>query len=116
MVGGLCAKLGAGEARATRADEVGGSTWTFDVWPDRPMEPEVRALLRRVRADVTALRARVTAHNESQSPPAGGASRVVFYAGQNVLEDDRGDDQEDQTGGGGAMERAASSHLLEETE
>jgi hypothetical protein len=87
MVGALVSKLRGGEARAMRADEVGGSTWSFDVWPGHPLEADARGLLGRVRADVSALRRRVTEHNDAHPPPRKGGSRVVFYAGQNVLEE-----------------------------
>lgn len=74
----LCAKLdGAG---AAASDEVGGSTYVFEVGPGHPDEAEVRALLADTRRRLDALRARVLAHNRER-PASGG--RVVFYFGQH---------------------------------
>ncbi len=65
-------------------DVVGGATLSFDVHPDHPLQPEVLALLSRVRADVNDVWERVIQHNRTHPPPADRTRRVTFYFGQNV--------------------------------
>jgi hypothetical protein len=96
VVTALCTKLRAGATQARLADAVGGSTYGFDVWPGHPDEETVLGLLKRQRAEVGALRARVEAHNKDHGAPPGQAQRVIFYMGQTVLED------EERRHGGGA--------------
>jgi DNA-binding MarR family transcriptional regulator len=75
-----------GEDRTTPVDQVGGSTYTIDVWDGHPLADEVLGTLSRMRASLSELRARVAAHNETQSVPDP-HSRVVIYAGQYVIEE-----------------------------
>lgn len=84
LVAALCVKLRNGETRSLPNDVVGGSTWSFDVWPGHPHEQEVLGLLRELRERVSRLRAAVTAFNEAQGRPAN-ADRVTFYLGQAVV-------------------------------
>ena len=82
----IIAKLARGRARGAASDEIGGSTWSLDVWSGHPLEAEAKALLRKTRATVEELRARIDAHNTA-SPSGAPRQRVVFYAGQNVRDD-----------------------------
>ncbi len=82
MVRSMCIKLQNGETRALPDDEVGGSTFTFDIWPGHPEEREVRALLRETRARLTALWDRTIQHNQKHATPET-FQRVTFYCGQS---------------------------------
>ncbi len=88
MVTALCTKLRSGATQARHGDAVGGSTYGFDVWDEHPEEMAVLSLLRTVRDEASALRARVDAHNAAHPAPPGGSRRVMFYVGQTILEDD----------------------------
>ncbi|HEX4339405.1 MAG TPA: crosslink repair DNA glycosylase YcaQ family protein [Polyangiaceae bacterium] len=102
MVSAIITKLSRGRAAGAPADQVGGSTWSLDVWRGHPLEVEAKSLLARTRAAVEELRTRVDAHNATAAH-AGPGERVVFYAGQNVRDDQpvatqgegRGDDLDD---------------------
>jgi hypothetical protein len=97
MVGAIITKLGRGRASGAATDDVGGSTWSLDVWPGHPLEAEAKSLLRSTRAAVENLRVRIDAHNAEKPVPTR-RQRVVFYAGQNVRDDSpthEGDDLED---------------------
>jgi len=89
VVGAIIAKLRNGQTRALPADELGGSTYSFDVWPGHPLEASVRALLREQRSALGALWDRVVEHNKAGKPEA--YTRVTFYCGQNVTDDDAAD-------------------------
>ncbi len=83
LVAAMCAKLAAGRSRSGGDDRVGGSTWSFDVWPDHPHEDAVYGLLARLRAEVAPIRAAVAAHNAAHGEPPD-ATRVTVYLGQGV--------------------------------
>ncbi len=90
----ICARLldDRDDADAARFRELnGGCTYTFDVGPDHPLEPEVLETLAEIRARCSDLRRRVNDHNQQHGPAHPGES-VVVYAGQCVfpLEDDDG--------------------------
>jgi hypothetical protein len=80
-------------------DSAGGSTYTIDIWPGHPMEEEVRGSLKQVRSNLSGLRTRVAAYNESQERPQH-YSRVVFYTGQSLIneQDEEPTDEEPQDG------------------
>lgn len=84
MVGALGAKVRGG-ARSAYGDVIGGSTLTFDIGPQHPLEAEVLALLSRVRADVNELWRRVCEHNAAHPLRDDQRVRVRFYFGQNVI-------------------------------
>jgi DNA-binding MarR family transcriptional regulator len=77
---------------ATLGDEVGGSTYTIDVWPGHPLADEVYGTLARARALVGDLRARVVDFNRTMPLPDL-HTRVVIYVGQCLIteDSDRGD-------------------------
>jgi DNA-binding MarR family transcriptional regulator len=77
-----------GRLREDRAaaleDQIGGSTYTIDVWDDHPLADEVRGALGRMRAQLSELRQRVLDFNtEGKVPEA--HHRVVIYVGQCVI-------------------------------
>jgi len=86
MVTAIITKLTRGRASGAPSDQVGGSTWSLDVWRGHPMEVEAKSLLAKTRAAVEELRVRVDAHNTHASHEGPG-ERVVFYAGQSIRDD-----------------------------
>ncbi len=88
VVRSMCIKLANGQTRALPDDEVGGSTYTFDVWPGHPKEAEVRALLRETRQRLSNLWDEVTSENAGRKELPEGAQRVTFYCGQSATIDD----------------------------
>jgi hypothetical protein len=92
MVTAISIKLRRGTLTAALADAVGGSTYTFDVWPGHPLEQEVLGLLRSFRQQGRSLRERVEAFNAAHAPEreknAEREMRVITYVGQGVLESD----------------------------
>lgn len=81
VMGTLSAKLATGGA-AQATDHTGGSTYTFEVGPDHPLDGEVLALLSETRRRMEALRAAVLDHNRRRPP--GPRRRVIFYFGQRI--------------------------------
>jgi hypothetical protein len=88
MTAALCAKLQGGDTCPFPKDVIGGSTYSFDVWEGHPCEERVLGLLKQQRAQVSELRAEVTRHNQDHARPEQGATRVVFYMGQNAIRDE----------------------------
>ena len=81
-------KLRQAKLRTLPQDVVGGSTYYFDVWQGHPHREEVMSLLRETRAEISALRQRVTSYNDEQGRPEDGMQNVIFYFGQAVVGDD----------------------------
>jgi DNA-binding MarR family transcriptional regulator len=77
---------------AALEDQVGGSTYTIDVWPEHPLAEEVHGTLGRLRATLGELRSRVVEFNRTRELPDA-HSRVVIYVGQRVTNEgnDRGE-------------------------
>jgi hypothetical protein len=82
LVRTICQKLRRG-AESSASDTVGGSTYTFAVWPGHPRRDEVLETLRRFREELTALRTEVDGHNERHGVPSD-YEQVVIYGGQSV--------------------------------
>lgn len=73
------------EDRGTVAhDQVGGSTYTIDVWEGHPLAEEVYGALSRMRSSLSDLRARVLEFNADRPVPEV-HDRVVIYAGQCLI-------------------------------
>jgi hypothetical protein len=86
MVMALCAKLDSGSRHAGSADLIGGSTFSFRVWPEHPYYEEATRFLATFRADGSALRKKIAAFNEQHAASSGSEQRVIIYAGQTVLD------------------------------
>ena len=88
LVTAICVKLRKGKLAAALGEAVGGSTYTFDVWPGHPLEREVTGLLQAFRNQGKALREKVEAYNAAHSKTAASERemRVITYVGQAVLE------------------------------
>ena len=83
VVRAITTKLRAGSTKAGRADEVGGSTYSFDVWEGHPFEERVRSGLRNARREADQLFEEVHRYNESNARPDD-FTRVSFYFGQST--------------------------------
>lgn len=86
MVTALCVKLRQLQLKTLPSDVVGGSTYSFDVPEGHPHEDEVLALLRETRERVSALRQKVSDHNDEHGRDGEAARKVTFYFGQSVVE------------------------------
>jgi hypothetical protein len=80
----ICTKLRNGNTRALPAEEIGGSSYSFDLWPGHPAEQRVRALLATTRKQMSALWDEVAAHNRQHDVTVQAATRVNFYFGQSL--------------------------------
>jgi hypothetical protein len=91
----ICQRLEQAGSEAPPAP-VGGSTYSFDVWPGHPLEQDVKAQLALQRQLLGALRERVDDHNRARGlPPV--YEQVVTYVGQCVLQKGaEGDEDEDE--------------------
>jgi hypothetical protein len=92
LVSALAAKIRAGKLRSARSDEIGGSTFTFELTPAHPFEAEIRGLLARFRREMAELWDRVCAHNAG-APKTEEGYRATFYFGQ-YLELEENDDRQ----------------------
>ncbi len=86
VLNALAAKVVSGKHVSAAADEVGGTTLTFDLWPGHPREQEVRKLLATTRKQVVSLWDEVAAYNQQNRPAV--TYSVSFYCGQNLTEED----------------------------
>src|SRR5688572_1615232 len=86
VLAAIGAKLAAGSKKSTPADEVGGTTLTFDLWPGHPREAEVRALLRSTRAAILPLWEEVSDYNRQSAGKD--MYQVHFYCGQYVVQEE----------------------------
>jgi DNA-binding transcriptional ArsR family regulator len=92
MVKTIVCKLRLDSEGASPNDRVGGSTYSFEVWPGHPCEQRVHAQLARFRETTSALRREVDAHN-AQHPLPGQYDRVTVYLGQSVITEEDHRDQ-----------------------
>jgi hypothetical protein len=71
-------------------DRIGGSTYSFDVWPGHPFTERVYAQLARFRDETSTLRREVDEHNTRTKRPRR-YDRVTAYMGQCVVEEEDSD-------------------------
>lgn len=88
MVQTICQRLRQTSFDTEVREHVGGSTYSFDVWPGHPLEREVKAQLAEIRERCGALRQRVDAYN-AEHGRKNEYQQVITYVGQCVLERDR---------------------------
>jgi DNA-binding MarR family transcriptional regulator len=86
LVSTVLTRLGANSSAAP-TDQVGGSTYTIDVWKGHPLEEEVTGTLARMRSMLSELRTRVSEVNTTQKLPDS-HTRVVIYCGQYLMVED----------------------------
>lgn len=65
---------------AASDDVNGGSTYTFNIGPDHPMQEEVMGLLSRYRTELSELRSRALEEGGQDHP-----DKVIFYLGQSYI-------------------------------
>jgi hypothetical protein len=94
VVRAICAKLNQDARTAQLRDRLGGSTFTFAVWPGHPYEQQVQALLSEHRTRLSALWNAVSEHNRGRRKPESYAS-VTFYFGQMVTAETGGGNHEE---------------------
>jgi hypothetical protein len=87
LVNTITCRLRAARTAPSLGDRVGGSTYTFEVWPGHPLEQEAYATLAGVRERLSDLRRRIEAHNADQ-PAVEDPTQVLFYVGQCVIAQD----------------------------
>ena len=92
----ICNRLEVSGLEPRFAESIGGSTYTFEVGPGHPFEAQVLGLLKRYRAECSALRSAVGQYNAAHGACEGGEN-VVFYLGQSVIPLD-GDGEADDAG------------------
>jgi hypothetical protein len=85
-----------GKESSAKDGLVGGSTYSFDVWPGHPHEGEVLALLGTLRERAGALRQTVRAYNAVHARPAR-YTEATFYGGQWLLEREDAEELEYET-------------------
>jgi hypothetical protein len=83
-------------AEGVSTTQVGGSTYSFDVWPGHPLEATAKAQLSEIRSKLGALRERIDSHNQNHGLVRD-YEQVVTYVGQCVLERSHGVDAERET-------------------
>jgi hypothetical protein len=86
LVRSVCAKLERGTG-SRRDDRIGGSTYSFDVWPGHPLLEQVSALLADQRTALSALWNEVGDYN-AKNARSGARERITFYFGQLVTAED----------------------------
>jgi hypothetical protein len=72
-------------------DRIGGSTYSFEVWPGHPYAERVYGQLSRFRSETSALRRDVDAYNQQVEKPKS-YDRVTAYMGQCVIEEEGSDE------------------------
>lgn len=86
----IAKKVRMGASNAAPNEEVGGSTFTFNVFPGHPHEKRVRGLLSELRQSVQVLWDEVARYNEAHQGGPERTMQVSFYVGQ-TLEDEEDD-------------------------
>ena len=81
----ICQRLQLDPSVPSGKEQVGGSTYRFDIWDGHPLANEVDASLARFRVEHTRLRERVERHNRKHGRPAK-YRQVVVYGGQHAYE------------------------------
>lgn len=82
VVRAISSKVRKGEARSSGDNVIGGATLCFDIHDQHPQREEVLGLLKRVRAEVNDLWAKVQQHNADNPVPEESITEVSFYFGQ----------------------------------
>lgn len=85
LVTTILARLGEDRGAAAE-DQVGGSTYTIDVWDEHPLAAEVYGSLGRFRTTLSDLRTRVNEYNATHELPEQ-HTRAVIYVGQSLIQE-----------------------------
>ncbi len=92
MVNTITTRLTREFASRKERERVGGATYTLDVWKGHPLADEAMSTLARLRAELSAQRARVEEYNAEHGVPED-HTRVVLYVGQCLIGDESSDDE-----------------------
>jgi hypothetical protein len=92
----ICQRLRQASLEADPSPNVGGSTFSFDIWPGHPLEPAVKAQLSELRARLGALRLRVDEHNREHGVPDD-YEQVVTYLGQCLITHETGVESDEES-------------------
>lgn len=84
MAKAIANKLRHGDTRSEHGDLIGGTTLSFDLYPDHPEQAAVYGLLESFRAQANAVWARVRAANSARPVTEAERIKVSFYFGQDV--------------------------------
>jgi hypothetical protein len=90
----ICQRLGQASTASEASPNVGGSTYSFDVWSGHPLEQTVKAQLGELREKLGALRQQVDAHNRAHGLQAD-YQQVITYVGQCVMERSTGPESDE---------------------
>ena len=85
-----------GKTRARPDDELGGSSYSFHVWPGHPAEARARQLLESTRKRVGSLWDEIASYNREHGLTGKDVTRVNFYFGQSVTEQSGSASEEDE--------------------
>ncbi len=96
LVKTVCQRLSPQAKQDVSDGRVGGSTFTFDVWPEHPLADEANRCLARFREAHTELYERIERYNAEHGVPAQ-HDQVIVYGGQCVIHR-QADEHEDQVG------------------
>lgn len=86
----VCQRLRANAGEEEDSPTIGGSTYTYDVWPGHPLEVEVTRRLTELRRQCHELRQRVDEYNHQHGVPEE-YRQVITYVGQCILEREAGE-------------------------
>jgi len=81
----ICQRLQSTSSSQPERPWVGGSTYTYDIWPGHPLEHEVRDQLERIREQCGRLRERVSDYNDNHGIKDN-YEQVSTYVGQCSIE------------------------------
>jgi hypothetical protein len=93
----ICQRLRQASFDAELGPVVGGSTYSYDVWPGHPLERAVKSQLAEIRKSAGELRQKVDAYNQAHGLK-GEYQQVITYVGQCMIERELGVEG-DETGG-----------------
>ncbi len=93
LVSTVLCRLRVDRERTDMLDQIGGSTYTVEVWPGHPLQEEAVSTLSEVRAKVGELRERIEAYNREHLVPED-HTKMLFYVGQCLIPQGNGDPQE----------------------
>jgi hypothetical protein len=91
----VCQRLGQASNGGEAPPNIGGSTYSFDVWSGHPLEQAVKAQLAELRERLGALRQQVDAHNRAHGLTAD-YQQVITYVGQCVMERSTGVERDEE--------------------
>src|SRR5688572_9131626 len=93
MVNTIGGRLRTARTGPKLADRIGGSTYTFDVWPGHPLEDDVYDSLKTLRGAIGDLRERVERFNADRELPEN-HTKVVMYVGQCPIPQGNGNEDD----------------------